>query len=200
LSEIDKQIPVIIAAREIDELPGRCLFVDNVQAAYDATNFLIDAGHKRIAHIKGMSNHQDAVRRTKGFIQAMTDANLEIIPELMMQGDFGLQSGLLAVESMLTQRQTFSAIFAANDQMAMGARLALYRRGIRVPDDISLIGMDDQTVSGYMTPPLTTIRQPATKIGEAAARAMINLLKNEPIEIPEFSATLIIRESVARYR
>jgi LacI family transcriptional regulator len=84
--------------------------------------------------------------------------------------------------------------------MAYGVLLALHRRGIRVPDDVSVIGFDDQRTSAYTIPPLTTIRQPAIDIGEAAAQATLQLLKEQPFEIPKFPAELVVRESVARYR
>ena len=98
------------------------------------------------------------------------------------------------------ERDARGAIFAANDQTAFGARLALFRHGIRVPDDVSIIGFDDQSDSAYMTPPLTTVRQPAVEMGEAAAQAILHLMKNELFEIPTLQTELIIRESVARYR
>jgi LacI family transcriptional regulator len=101
---------------------------------------------------------------------------------------------------LFTRARPFSAIFAANDQMAYGVLLGLYRRGIRVPDDISIIGFDDQRTSAYTTPPLTTIRQPAIEIGETAAQAILQLLKDKPLAMPTFPAKLVIRESVARYR
>ncbi|RME71587.1 MAG: transcriptional regulator, partial [Chloroflexi bacterium] len=94
----------------------------------------------------------------------------------------------------------FSAIFAANDQMAYGVLLGLFRRGIRVPEDVSVVGFDDQRTSAFTTPPLTTIRQPALDIGETAAKTLLQLLQNRPAEIPKFPAELVIRESVARYR
>jgi LacI family transcriptional regulator len=121
-------------------------------------------------------------------------------PELIVEGNFRRQSGVLAVETLISQGQNFSAIFAANDQMAFGARLALFRRGIRVPDDVSLVGFDDQPDSAYMTPPLTTVRQPAEAIGETAAQALLQTLKGEPFQIPQLATELIIRESVARFR
>jgi LacI family transcriptional regulator len=103
----------------------------------------------------------------------------------------------MAVEMLFTRGQTFSAIFAANDQMAFGARLALYRRGIRVPDDVSIIGFDDQPDSAYMIPPLTTVRQPGTEMGEEAARAILQLIKGDSPHLPVFPSELIIRESVS---
>ncbi len=130
----------------------------------------------------------------------MADAGLELDPELVIEGDFVEQSGVLAVEMLFTRTRSFSAIFAANDQMAYGVLLGLHRHGIRVPDDVSIIGFDNQRTSAYTTPPLTTIHQPAVEIGETAALAILHLLKDKPFTMPEFPAKLIIRESVARYR
>lgn len=198
--EIEGQVPTIVVARDIPEMNGRCLFVDNFQAAYDATRYLTDSGHRDIVHITGAPGHQDTQQRRDGYLRALADAGIKLNPELIVEGNFRRQSGVLAVETLLTRGQIFSAIFAANDQMAFGARLALFRRGIRVPDDISLVGFDDQPDSAFMTPPLTTIRQPAVELGETAARFMLHLLKEEPFVVPEFSTELIIRESVARFR
>lgn len=200
LSELQERVPIIIVARDLVELNGRCLFIDNVQAAYEVTRYLIEAGHRQIAQISGILTHQDAQRRLEGYQQALTEAGINYNPDLVIEGNFQRQSGVLAVETLISRGQNFSAIFSANDQMAFGARLALFRRGIRVPEDVSLIGFDDQPDSAYMTPPLTTVRQPAEAIGKAAAQAMLHQLKGTPYEMPTFSTELIIRESVARMR
>lgn len=200
LLQAEAQLPVLVVARDIPELEGRCIFVDNVQLAEDATRFLLDLGHRRIAHIAGDPAHQDAARRCEGYRQALAAAGLEPNEELICEGNFHQQSGVLAVETLLSRGQSFSAIFAANDQMAQGARLALYRRGIRVPDDVSLVGVDDQGGSAYMTPPLTTVRQPASEMGSAAAQAMTRLLAGKSVELPDFTSELIVRESTSRLR
>jgi LacI family transcriptional regulator len=200
LQQFNKQTPLIIIGRNLPALAQQCLPLDDFTGAYRATQYLIGLGHQRIAHITGILAHQDAVERRKGYEQALAEAGLEPDPELIIEGDFLEQSGVLAVEMLFTRARSFSAIFAANDQMAYGVLLGLYRRGIRVPDDVSLIGFDDQRTSAYTTPPLTTIRQPAIEIGETAAQAILHLLKDKPFTIPRFPAELIIRESAARYR
>jgi LacI family transcriptional regulator len=200
LQQLGQQMPLIVIGRNIPALGQQCLSLDDFKGAYRATQYLIEVGHRRIAHITGIMAHQDAVERRNGYEQALAEAGLEPDPELIIEGDFLEQSGLLAVEMLFTRARPFSAIVAANDQMAYGALLGLYRRGIRVPDDVSLIGFDDQRTSAYTIPPLTTIRQPAIEIGEAAAQAILHLLKDKPLTMPQFPAELIIRESVARYR
>ena len=135
-----------------------------------------------------------------GLNDALQDAGIEPDPSLIVKGNLLQQSGLLAVEMLFTRGRPFSAIFAANDQMAFGARLGLYRRNIRVPEDISLVGFDDESSAAYMVPPLTTARQPAAAMGQAAAAAMLALLNGDTVELPDFQAELIIRESVSRRR
>jgi LacI family transcriptional regulator len=105
---------------------------------------------------------------------------------------------MMAVEMLLLRGNIFSAIFAANDQMAYGARLALFRRGLRVPEDISIVGFDDQAPSAFMVPPLTTIRRTPLEIGEAAGRALVDLIQGKPVSLPKFQSRLMIRESVIR--
>ncbi len=100
---------------------------------------------------------------------------------------------------MISRRKKypFSAIFAANDEMAITARLVLYNRDIAVPDEISIIGFDDISASQYAVPPLTTIRQPAYYMGLAAAQALLAMLAGEPFHLPEFPLELVVRQSVA---
>lgn len=200
LQTLNEQIPLFMVGRRIEGMEDRCLCMDQYAAAYHATQYLLGLGHIHIAHIMGITEHRDAIDRRDGYLQALIDAGIEPDPDLLVQGDFQEQSGVLAVEMLLTRRRTFSAIFAANDQMAIGARLALYRRGIRVPDDVSIVGFDDQPQSAYVTPPLTTVRQPAFHMGEAAAQSMLRLMSGASTNVPEFKGELIIRESTGMRR
>ncbi len=200
IREANEETPIVIIARDIPEFRERCIYIDNFKAAYEATLHLIQMGHREIAHVSGKADHADAKLRLQGYTKALEDAGIPFREELVVQGNFLPQSGLLAVETLLTLGQSFSAIFCANDQMAMGVRLALYRRGIRVPADISLVGFDDQPTSAFMTPPLTTIKPSATELGKSAATYISNLLKNVAHPLPKPQYELVVRESVARLR
>lgn len=201
LRDIAKQIPLVVVGRYLGEALSNCsLQLDDYAGAYQATSYLIQQGHTQIAHMTGILTHEDAQQRRAGYCQALRDAGLTIDDHLIVEGDFTQRSGLLLTEVLFARGQLFSAIFAANDQMAQGAHLALFRRGIRVPDDVSLIGFDDQPASAYMTPPLTTVQQPAREIGRAAAEMLLGFMRQEPVTIPHFPAKLILRESVARHR
>lgn len=194
-----EKCPVVVVARHLPPMVQDCLYVENFPAAYALTQHLIRLGHRNIAHISGIPEQEDSIQRLAGYKQALEDANITPNPDLIVEGDFRPQAGVMGVELLLTRGQTFSAIFAANDQMAQGARLNLFRRGLRVPDDVSLVGFDDERASAYMTPPLTTVRQPGAKMGEDAAKLILSRLKgNTTSHIEPFPAKLVLRESVAR--
>ena len=200
LEQLRGNIPMVIVARNLKGWEQRCIAIDNVFAACTATEYLITSGHQEIAFIMGMKDHPDAVDRYHGYKKALANANIKCTEELFVGGDFSSRSGVVAMETLLLRGVSFSAVFAANDEMAFGARLALYRRGIRVPEDISIIGFDDQPVSAYVTPPLTTVAQPAREMGAAAAEMLIGILENQEFEMPHLEGKLVIRESVARIR
>jgi len=198
LIDIAREVPMIMIGRDIPELKDQCLPFDDFEAGRLATRHLIEAGHHRIAHITGLLNHEDAIERRDGYQAALAEAGIELSPELIIEGDFTEPSGMMAVEMLLMRGYIFSAIFAANDQMAYGARLALYRRGLRVPEDVSLVGFDDQVPSAYMIPPLTSVRRPPLEIGETAGKALVQIMQGKPFTLAKFESKLIIRESVSR--
>jgi LacI family transcriptional regulator len=119
---------------------------------------------------------------------------------LVVEGDYQERSGLFGIETLFARGTIFTAVACANDQSAYGARLALYRRGIRVPDDVSLIGFDDLQSSAYTTPPLTTVRQPIVEMGRLASKMALSLLRGIPIKPSPIQAELVIRESTAILR
>ena len=123
-----------------------------------------------------------------------------MLPERILQGDFLETSAYRAMLSFLELKVLFTAVFAANDQMAFGANLALHRKGLRVPDDVSLIGYDDLPMSAYVVPPLTTIRQPAQQVGEAAAQAAHDLMNGKLPPPSHLQLRLILRESTRLLR
>lgn len=190
--------PLLLVGREVEGLQDRCLYVDNFDIGYQATKFLIELGHRQIVHITGIQSHQDSVRRLNGYLHALEEAKIPYDADLVYEGAFDGPSGVKAIDTVISRGKKFTAVFAANDMSAFGARLALYRHGIDVPDEVSLIGIDDQAEAPYMTPPMTSVRQPAFKMGVAAGNAMLDLLMNKEIEIPKPSVQISVRESTAK--
>ncbi|MFT5403730.1 MAG: LacI family transcriptional regulator [Verrucomicrobiales bacterium] len=128
----------------------------------------------------------------------MQEAEIELDEGLVLDGNFTAESGVRAIETLISRGRQFSAVFAANDTTAFGARLALYRREIRVPEDVSIVGFDDQAEAAFMAPPLTTIRQPARRMGVQASRSVLALIEGEPFDTQSWNGELQQRESVSR--
>ena len=198
LRDLTQRIPVVVVGRQIKGL--NCLGIDNAQGAYEGVLHLIELGHRRIAHIAGPHSHPDAVERLKGYRKALQDAGIPFDPALLVEGDYLEPSGVLAVEALLARGALFTAILAANDQMAYGANVALYRRGIRVPQDVSLVGFDDLPSSNYFSPPLTSVRQPGQEMGWEAARWVLAMLEGKPYTPRPLSTRLMVRESTGLLR
>ena len=189
------ELPVVVTGRNC-KAPGLCaLSFDNFEGARLAAQHLLDLGHRRIAFISGDPRHPDAKERLRGYRSALEAAGVAHAPALVMPGDYTENSGLVAVERLLESREPFSAILAANDQMAFGAALALHRRRLRVPDDVSLVGFDDLASAVYSTPPLSTVHHPVYELGQLAAQAMLQMLAGQTPTVALPSPRFIVRES-----
>lgn len=198
LTELTQTVPVVVVARDVKGWNGPCIHADNEEAACKATRHLIQMGHQAIALIQGISDHPDAIDRLNGYRRALGEAGIPVDSNLILPGDFTAQSGVFGVNSLMTRGIRFSAVVAANDMAAFGARLASHRHGLRVPEDISIVGFDDQAESAFATPPLTTMRQPASKMGQSAARTIVNTIEGKAVEVEDFEIELVSRESVSR--
>ncbi len=195
LLEHARKLPIVVTGRDLHGARLRSLTFDNHEGTRLATEHLLALGHRNIAFIKGTSSHPDAVERLRGYRSALKAHGIAYNAALTAQGHFIEEGGERAVEHWLDNGQTFSAILAANDQMACGAALALHRRGIRVPEDVSLIGFDDLPGSRYMLPPLTSVRHSIFEIGAIAARAIIAMLENGAPQLQAPAPLLVIRDS-----
>lgn len=198
IAEFARHQPIVVTGRQLEAPQVRAFTLDQEAGGHLATRHLLNLGHRRIAHIAGPSDHTDATDRRAGYERALREAGIAAAPELVVQGDFMESGGLLAMNRLLDSGQTFTAVFAANDQTAFGARMALYRRGVRVPDDVSIVGVDDLPATAYATPPMTTVRQPIYEIGLAAAHALLTMLDHAmpAVEVPPLE--LVVRETTRR--
>lgn len=199
-----QHLPVVVVGRDL-KAPGLyALHFDDFEGGRLATHHLLSLGHRRIAFIAGDPRHPDAQERLRGYRAALAAAGLRLDEALVVPGQYTEDSGRMAVERLLESREPFTAIFAANDQMAFGAGLALHRRKLRVPDDISLVGFDDVASALYCIPPLSTVHHPVYELGQLAASAMLQLLAGETptaqLPAPRFIARDSSRELLPRAR
>jgi LacI family transcriptional regulator len=169
----------------------------NWQGAYNATEYLIKIGHERIGFITGSMDLGCSVDRLDGYRSALRTYHIPEPPELVYEGDFFQQDGYTGASVLLDFPEPPTAIFASNDVMAMGVMDAVHTRGLRVPQDVSIVGFDDIPQASLMHPSLTTVNQPLEKMGRVATQMLLNLLKNpekkaDRIELP---TQLVVRDS-----
>ncbi|WP_067061154.1 LacI family DNA-binding transcriptional regulator [Roseateles chitosanitabidus] len=182
IAELAQQQPVAVIGRRMSAPGVISFYQDQVEGGRLATEHLIQLGHRRIAHIAGPANQVDAQERKEGFMLAHRQAGLSVDPALIVEGDFMEGGGITAMETLLASGHDFTAVFCANDQSLWGAKLVLHRRGVQVPEALSLVGFDDLSQSKYMTPPVTTVRQHTFAMGQAAAWALLAELGAAPEE------------------
>ncbi len=190
--------PIVSTGRNLQTRNAIGFKIDNEYGAFLAVHHLIQLGHRRIAFVTGPADHADAADRLKGYVRALTEAHIEIDQNLIAAGNFHEVSGLSAVGDLLAKGQPFTAIFAANDLSAYGVRLGLYRKGIRVPEDISLVGFDDLPGSSYTAPPLTTIRQPIYEMGRIAIHCLLSLIEGKQVQREVPPVQLVVRETTRK--
>jgi DNA-binding LacI/PurR family transcriptional regulator len=161
-----------------------------------ATRHLIELGHRRILHIAGPATSSEANSRLRGYQRAMAEAGLE---EQIIQGDWTSETGYrLGVELNFDQKAP-TAIFTANDHLALGLIKALSGRAISVPEDVSLVGFDDLPEAPYFFPALTTVRQDFTQLGELAMQMLLSdLAGNRRAKMATIKPQLVLRDSAAR--
>jgi LacI family transcriptional regulator len=162
-----------------------------------ATEHLVSLGHRRIGLIAGPKLLLCSRARLDGYRAALDAAGID--EQLIVQGDFMHESGFAGCGQLLDLPEPPTAIFASSDTMALGAYEAARRRGLRVPDDLSIVGFDDLPESRWSSPPLSTVRQPLAEMGGLAARTVLRMARGEQIEVPrvELATELVVRDSTA---
>ena len=200
LVNLARSVPLVVTGRLIAGEHVYCLDADSTIGARVATDYLIGQGHRRIALIAGPPDHPDALQRLDGYKAALAAGKIQFTNRLVAAGDYLETGGYAAINALLDSRVSFTAVFAANDQTAYGAMLALHHRGIKVPQDVSVVGFDDLPTSAFMIPPLTTVHTYMDEIGEGAAEAMIDLIERRTPHARVSEPTLAIRESTRPLR
>ena len=170
--------------------PRKCAVMsDNVEGARQAVAHLHALGHRRIATVTGLMDTRPGADRLRGYRDALRDLGLGFRDEYVAYGDFYAEAGHAAAAALLALEEPPTAIFAASDMMALGVVAAAAERGVRVPDDLSVVGFDDMQLVGLVQPPLTTVRQDKAGLGAAAAHALLALI-DEEAEDPQPTVTL----------
>jgi LacI family transcriptional regulator len=197
-------LPFVIVDPRQPVPPG----VPSVSAAHaagarEATEHLLALGHRRIGVISGAPDWLASVERLRGYQAALAAADIPTDPGLVIEADFAVsEGGAIATEKLLDQPEPPTAIFAFNDILALGALRAAAARGLRVPDDLSIVGFDDAGTAALVTPALTTVRQPLGEMGRLATGLLARLLNRQSVEALhiELETKLVVRGSTAPAR
>lgn len=171
---------------------------DNYQSAFRMVEFLVKKGYKKIAHISGPPENNDAFLRKKGFRDACSKYKVEVRKSWLVNGNFTMESGELVCTKLLNEKEKPEVIFAANDMMALGCYKAIHSKGMKIPADIAIAGFDDILISEYANPALTTIRVDTDRIGKVAAERLIEKMigtVNNVIKKKEIASELVVRSS-----
>jgi LacI family transcriptional regulator len=194
------QVPaVVIDPAGVPDLDVPTIGATNWAGGLSATEHLTALGHRRIAHLAGRPGLWCSRARLDGYRAGVESVGLDVDPTLLVHGDFDYASGFAGGTRLLDRADPPTAVFAASDEMALGVYESARRLGLRVPEDLSIVGFDDLPQARWGSPPLTTVRQPLAEMGMAAVRTVLRLLNDEQLETSkvELATELVVRESTA---
>lgn len=180
--EDQRHLPPMVMANEFaPELELPTVHIDNLTAAFNAVSYLQKLGHKRIACIAGPEEMPHCRYRSQGYIQALRRNGIDVDPHYIARGDFTFEAGSTALEQLLALPQPPTAVFCHTDVMAMGAISCAKHHGLRVPEDLSIMGFDDIAQAKFCDPPLTTVAQPRFSIGKEAMLLLLEQLQGHTV-------------------
>ncbi|AKD38551.1 protein RbsR [Pasteurella multocida subsp. multocida OH4807] len=197
--DLNLNLPFVIMDWWPTEEKADKIFENSEYGGYLATKALIEKGHRRIAIITGNLKKSLAHNRLNGYQRALAEANLPRQPEYIIESHFDFEGGMRGMEKVLLLNPRPTAVFACSDSIAFGAYQTIWRHGLSIPQDISIIGYDNITLAQYMSPPLSTINQPKAELGKLAVETLLQRIKNPTNSYRTFllEPELILRESIS---
>lgn len=196
-----KSMPMVVFDRVTADLVAPSVRLDNKDGGFQATEHLIEQGYKRIAILAGPKNLGISNERLDGYLAALKKYKIKVDPDLIINCDFNQEYAYLATQELLSMKKRPDAIFTISDRMAIGAMLAIKERGLNMPNDIGLVGFNNEPVASLVTPAISSVDQPAFELGKVAAKLFVEMMhNNEDMSNVEeiLKPKLIIRESSQR--
>lgn len=176
----EMQIPyVLIGKRSFNQLPLACITSDYRKGAYQATRHLLEQGKRQIVYIQGLTDTYHENERYAGYLKALHEWKIELNTDVILLGQAEQKLARRQVDQLLARKIPFDAIFAANDLMALGAMESLIEHHYEIPKDVPVIGYDDIQAAAYMSPPLTTVRQNKSRLGQEAVELLVQMLSGD---------------------
>lgn len=188
--------PIVIINNVREEHIGYSIEADNLGGGREATQHLLDLGHRRIAYIAGPVEEWDSIERQRGYEEALRAHGLVVDPALIVRGNGRPEGGKEAIQQLLALPTPPTAVFCYSDVTALGVMRAAWAAGLRVPQDLSAVGFDDIDLAPWFEPPLTTIAQPMREMGKKAVQMLLDLLADDKlVEDCVLPSRLVVRES-----
>jgi LacI family transcriptional regulator len=196
---IDADCPYVRIASVVLDDARNMVKTHDSEGAAAAARHIATLGHERIAHIRGPLSFRSSHERLRGFEEGLAEFGLALDPKLVLEGGYTFDSGVACAQQLLERAPAArpTAIFAGNDEMAVGVYQAARRAGFDVPGDLSIVGFDDTPMASRIWPPLTTVRLPIRDMGKAAAALLINRSNTERAEPVAFAPEIVVRQSTA---
>ncbi len=197
----DKGIPMVFFDRDVNELQAPKILLNNFEGGYIATKHLINKGYSKIAFLGGPERMSISNQRFEGYKSALKEAGIKFNVKFVEHGDFNQEYAYVNTNELLRAKQKPDAIFAMSDRLAIGAMQSIKKHGLRIPDDIGLIGFNNEPITNLLSPSISTIDQPAFEMGKTAARLFIEMMNNDSTASSDnivLKPKLIVRESTMR--
>lgn len=197
--ELTISLPLVVMDWWFTELNADKILENSALGGYLATKALIDTGHRKIGIITGNLKKSVAQNRLQGYKNALSESKIALNPHWIVESHFDFEGGVLGIQSLLTQSSRPTAVFCCSDTIAVGAYQAIQQQGLRIPQDLSIMGYDDIELARYLSPPLSTICQPKAELGKLAVEALLQRIKNpnENYRTLVLEPTCILRGSIS---
>lgn len=195
-------MPLVVIDRCFPETGLPSITSDNYQGGYDAVNYMMSMGHKKIACIQGIPKSQPSLERVRGYKDALQNGNILFDNSMIVGDDFSTDNGYLQTRILFSMEDQPTAIFALSNLIGLGVMKAVHEMGLKIPDDISLISFDEQPYSAFLGTPMTTVDQKKSEMGQLAVDVLLKYIKNKEYHNKVVNMTLktilIVRNSVKR--
>lgn len=195
----EQKLPFVVVNRNIEDQDIVNVVADDKKGVMNGVEYAISCGHTQMGYIGGKESFQSENERRAGFISCLKEHNLPILKDFFYSGDYSLESGFEQMEKLLSNSKLPTIVFCANDDMAIGAMRAIDEKGLKIPEDLSIVGFDNTPITSYLSPPLTTISKPLKKISQLGTELLLKQINKEEITnfYYEITTKLIVRKSVS---
>lgn len=194
---IERNIPLVFFDRVCEDILANKVVIDDEQSAFNAVQHLVQKGYKKIAHLAGPKELDICKKRFNGYRSALEEAGIHVNDDLILYGGLHESDGYVSMETLLKNGNVPDAIFCVNDPVAIGAFQKIREAGIKIPDEIGIVGFSNNKITTLVNPPITTVNQPSYLMGKKAAELLIEMIEN-PSKVNDFKTVTLETQLIVR--